>query len=40
MGVVTVAYLVYIFLHNWNLRKSLEEEEVSWMFHWKCGGFA
>lgn len=32
MGPVTVAHLLYIFLHNWNHSQSLEEEGVSGMF--------
>lgn len=32
MGPVTVAHLLYIFLHNWNHSQPLEEEGVSRMF--------
>lgn len=32
MEPMTVACLLYIFLHNWNRSHSLEEEEVSGMF--------
>ena len=40
MGPVTVAHLLYIFLHNWIQHQSLEKEEVSGMFQWSQQGFA